>query len=85
MLLRCLPWLPAPSSHPTEPGAKLEKNTQHIQFTNRNKHLFGRFYIIAKKKKTGEKKNSTQHFLCRLCVAVTLYFLEEITLLWKDV
>lgn len=57
--LRCLPRLPAPSSHPTEPGAKLEKNTQRIQFTNRNKHLFGRFYIIIKQNQ-GRKKKKRQ-------------------------
>lgn len=86
MLRRCLPRLPAPSSHPTEPGAKLEQNTQRIQFTNRNKHLFSRFYIITKQNQ-GRQKNppTTQHFLCRLCAAVTLYFLEEITLLRGDV
>lgn len=84
--LWCLTRLPAPSTYPTEPGAKLEQNTQRIQFTNRNKHLFSRFYIITKQNQgRGKKKRTTQHFLSRWCAAVTLYFLEEITLLPKDV
>lgn len=59
-LLRCLPRLPAPASHPTEPGAKREKNTRRTQFTNRNKRLFGRFYIITKQNQGRKKKTTTR-------------------------
>lgn len=55
-LLPCLPRLPAPALHPTQPGAKREKNTRRIQFTNRNKHLFSRFYIITKQNQGRKKK-----------------------------
>lgn len=60
----------APSTYPTEPGAKLQKNTQRIQFTNRNKHLFSRFYIITKqnqRRKREKKKQNITFFILLSC------------------